>query len=521
VNRDDTTPPADRNALLARLQELSDKVAALEEKLRIAELESEKYQAIVARLKRMQFGPSSERHAGQYVLDLASPGRAADSIVAPAPAANDDDPKAHPVRRPLPEHLPRETVRHAPPGTDGGCRCACCGGDLHVISEDSSEVLDFVPASFRVIRHVRPRLGCRRCEAVAQAPAPSLPIERGRPGPGLLAQVLVAKYLDHTPLYRQTRIYARAGVDIDRGTMVGWVGKSAWLLRPLAERIQNRVFAATTVHTDDTPLPVLAPGNGRTLTGRVWVYLRDGRTHGDTTPPAVAFFYSPDRKGARPAAHLKGFQGYLQADAYAGYDRIYEAGTIVEVGCWAHARRKIHEVYESTESPVAAEALAFIKELYRIEARIRGRPPDERKEARQSESALLLDRFHAWIVDRRTKLPPRGSLSLALGYALGQWTALVRYTTDGRLEIDNNRAENVLRGIALGRKNYLFAGSDTGGENAAIVYTLIETAKLNGIEPFAYLRDVLGRIADHPINRLDELLPWEWAARQSTAPKAA
>jgi transposase len=441
---------------------------------------------------------------------------------APIPAvANDDDTKAHPVRRPLPEHPPREIVRHAPPGTDGGCRCAGCGGALHVIGEDTSEVLDFVPASFRVIRHVRPRLGCRRCETVVQAPAPSLPIERGRPGPGLLAQVLVAKYLDHTPLYRQARIYARAGVDIDRGTMVGWVGKSAWLLKPLAERIQDHVFKAAAVNTDDTPLPVLAPGHGKTLTGRMWIYLRDGRPHGDTAPPAVAFFYSPDRKGTRPALHLKGFQGYLQADAYAGYGRIYEAGRIVEVGCWAHARRKIYDVLESTQSPVAAEALAFVKELYQIEGRIRGQSPDERHRVRQAESAPLLDRFHAWIVERRAKLPPRGSLSLALGYALGQWAALVRYTTDGRLEIDNNRAENVLRGIALGRKNYLFAGSDTGGESAAIVCTLIETARLNGIEPFVYLRDVLGRIADHPINRLDELLPWTWAARHDEAVNAA
>jgi transposase len=510
----------ERHKLLALTEELTAKVSALEAQLRVAELTSEKYQAIIARLKRMQFGHSSERHVGQFMLDLDTPGPMEETAPIPA-VANDDDTKAHPVRRPLPEHLPREIVRHAPPGTDGGCRCAGCGGALHVIGEDTSEVLDFVPASFRVIRHVRPRLGCRRCETVVQAPAPSLPIERGRPGPGLLAQVLVAKYLDHTPLYRQARIYARAGVDIDRGTMVGWVGKSAWLLKPLAERIQDHVFKAAAVNTDDTPLPVLAPGHGKTLTGRMWIYLRDGRPHGDTAPPAVAFFYSPDRKGTRPALHLKGFQGYLQADAYAGYGRIYEAGRIVEVGCWAHARRKIYDVLESTQSPVAAEALAFVKELYQIEGRIRGQSPDERHRVRQAESAPLLDRFHAWIVERRAKLPPRGSLSLALGYALGQWAALVRYTTDGRLEIDNNRAENVLRGIALGRKNYLFAGSDTGGESAAIVCTLIETARLNGIEPFVYLRDVLGRIADHPINRLDELLPWTWAARQDEAVNAA
>jgi len=517
MDRDDAWPTGS-SELLALAKELNDRVTALRERLRVAELENEKFQQIIARLKRMQFGRSSERHAGQFVLDLvADAGTEESKVPMPRPAANDDGAKAHPVRRPLPAHLPREIVRHEPEG----CGCVRCGGTLHVIGEDKSEVLDFVPAYFRVIRHVRPRFACRRCEAVVQMPAPSLPIERGLPGPGLLAQVLVSKYLDHTPLYRQARIYARAGVDIDRGTMVGWVGKSAWLLQVLAERIAGHVFAAGAIHTDDTPLPVLAPGNGRTLTGRVWIYLRDGRTSGDATPPAVVFFYSPDRKGARPAAHLKGFEGHLQADAYAGYDRIYAGGKIVEVGCWAHARRKIYEVFESTKSPIAEAALEFIRDLYAIEARIRGGPPDERLAVRKAESVPILDRFHDWIVDRRAKLPPRGSLSLALGYALGQWAALIRFTTDGRLEIDNNRAENVLRGVALGRKNYLFAGSDTGGENAAIIYTLIETAKLNGIEPFAYLRDVLGRIADHPINRIDELLPWNWAAQQTTAQQVA
>ena len=516
MDRDDAWP-TNPTEILALAKELRDEVAALRERLRVAELESERFQQIIARLKRMQFGRTSERHAGQLVLDLVAEVGGEEGATAGRHVADDAGVKAHPVRRALPPHLPREIVRHEP----DGCRCAGCGERLHAIGEDTSEVLDFVPAYFRVIRHVRPRFACRRCATVVQVPAPSLPIERGLPGPGLLAQVLVSKYLDHTPLYRQARIFARAGVDLDRGTMAGWVGKSAWLLRAVAERIGAHVFTAGTIHTDDTPLPVLAPGNGRTLTGRVWAYLRDDRASGDVTPPAVAFFYSPDRKGARPAAHLKGFAGYLQADAYAGYDRIYAGGTIVEVGCWAHARRKIYDVFESTRSPVAAAALEFIRDLYGIEAGIRGRPPDERRAVRQAESIPILDRFRAWIVERRTQLPPRGSLSLALGYALGHWAALVRYTTDGRLEIDNNRAENALRGIALGRKNFLFAGSDAGGENAAIIYTLIETAKLNGIEPFAYLRDVLGRIADHPVNRIAELLPWEWAARQGTVREAA
>lgn len=518
MNRDDVIWPAEPSALLVLAKALSDEVMALRGRLQLSELENEKLKQIVARLKRMQFGRSSERDAGQLVLDLKAAG--ADALASSMPvraAANDGAAKVQPVRRPLPGHLPREIVRHEP----AGCACARCGGRLHAIGEDSAEILDFVPGHFRVIRHVRPRFACRRCEAIVQVPAPGQPIERGLPGPGLLAQVLVAKYLDHTPLYRQARIYARAGVDIDRATMVGWVGKAAWLLRPLAERIKDHVLAAEKLHADDTPLPVLAPGNGRTRTGRLWLYLRDGRASGDATPPAVVFCYSPDRKGARPAGHLKGFAGYLQADAYAGYDRLYASGGIVEVGCWAHARRKIYEVFESTRSPVAEEALAFIRELYAVEARIRGRPPDERRAVRQAESAPVLDGFRGWMITQRAKLSPRGGLSLALGYALGHWAALVRYTTDGRLEIDNNSAENLLRGIALGRKNYLFAGSDAGGDNAATVYTLIETAKLNGVEPFAYLRDLLARIADHPIKRLGELLPWEWAKRQSAASEAA
>lgn len=520
MDRDDDAWPTEVAALLALAKQLAGEIAGLRGRLQLSELENAKLKQIVARLKRVQFGHSSERHVGQFAFDLGTSGDG-ETKPAPEPAlpvANDDGGKIHPVRRPLPDHLPRTVVRHEPPGLtrtpDGACSCPRCGGRLHVIGEDKAEVLDYVPGHFRVIRHVRPRLACRGCEAVVQAPAPSLPIERGLPGPGLLAQVLVSKYCDHVPLYRQARIYARSGVAIDRGTMMGWVGKAAWLLQPLAESIGRNVFAAAKIHADDTPLPVLAPGTGRTTTGRIWIYLRDDHASGDTTPLAAMFFYSPDRKGMRPAAHLKGYAGFLQADAYAGYDRLYESGRIVEVGCWAHARRKVFDVYEATGSPIAEEALAWIKRLYAVEARIRGRPPDRRHATRREESAPLLAWFREWLVEQRAKLPPRGGLSQAFGYILGHWAALVRFTTDGRLEADNNAAENVLRGIALGRKNFLFAGSDAGGENAAILYTLIETAKLNGVEPFAYLRDVLARIADHPINRIDELLPWQWATRQ-------
>jgi transposase len=527
MDRDDQTWPTDPAALLARAKELSDAIAELRGRLQLSELENAKLKRIVARFKRMQFGHSSERHAGQFSFDLSAPGE----VDAPLPpellsaVANDGGRKLHPVRRPLPDHLAREIVCHDPPGTVQGTGkgpgCPRCGGRLHAIGEDHAEVLDYIPGRFRVIRHVRPRLACRGCEAVLQAPAPSSPIERGLPGPGLLAQVLVSKYCDHVPLYRQARIYARSGVELDRGTMMGWVGKMAWLLRPLAERIGQHVFAAAKIHADDTPLPVLAPGTGRTATGRIWVYLRDDRASGDVAPPAVTFFYSPDRKGERPQAHLKEFTGYLQADAYAGYDRLYKGNRIIEVGCWAHARRKVFEAFESTRSPIAGEALDWIKRLYAIETRIRGQPPDLRHAARREEAAPLLSQFRDWLIGQRAKLSPRSGLSLAFGYILGHWDALNRYTTDGRLEADNNLAENLLRGIALGRKNFLFAGSDAGGANAAILYTLIETAKLTGIEPYAYLCDVLGRIADHPINRIDELLPWRWATERIAASRAA
>jgi hypothetical protein len=263
-------------------------------------------------------------------------------------------------------------------------------------------------------------------------------------------------------------------------------------------------------------VPVLDPGRGRTKTGRLWVYVRDDRPSGDASPPAAVFFFSPDRKGERPADHLRTFSGFLQADAYAGFDKLY-GGPIIEVACWAHARRKIFDVHESTKSPIAAEALAKIGDLYRIEATIRGRCAKARRDVRQSEARPLLAALKARFEAQLAKLPPKGGLAQAIRYSLSNWAALTRYVDDGRLEIDNNRAENTLRGVALGRKNWLFAGSESGGARAAAIYGLVETCKLNGIDPFAYLQDVLGRIADHKINRIDELLPWAWAAAHLAA----
>jgi hypothetical protein len=348
---------------------------------------------------------------------------------------------------------------------------------------------------------------------------PSLPIERGRPAPGLLAHVLVAKYADHTPLYRQSAIDAREGVELDRSMLADWVGRASWLLQPLGERLAAHVFAGVKIHADDTPVPVLDPGRGRTKKGRLWVYVRDDRPCGDPTPPAAVFFYSPDRKGERPADHLAHFSGFLQADAYPGFDALY-GERITEIACWSHARRKIFDAHESTKSPIAADALQKIGELYKIEKALRGRPPDRRRDVRQEAAKPRLIALRVWFEAQIAKLPPKGGLAQAIRYALSNWTALTRYADDGRLEIDNNRAENTLRGVALGRKNWLFAGSDSGGTRAAAIYSLIETCKLNGVDPFAYLRDVLGRIADHKINRVDELLPWNWASTLDVAAAA-
>jgi hypothetical protein len=341
---------------------------------------------------------------------------------------------------------------------------------------------------------------------------PSLPIERGRPGPGLLAHVLVAKYADHLPLYRQSEIYAREGVDLERSTLADWVGRSVALLAPLVEALRKEVMASNVLHGDDTPVPVLAPGTGKTKTGRLWTYVRDERPHNGSRPPAAVFFYSPDRKGERPASHLKSFKGVLHADGYAGFNALFETGNIAEAACWAHVRRKFFDVHAANGSPIAKETMDRIGALYGIEAVARGLAPEERRRLRQDQARPLINDLQAWLAATKPKLSPKTDLAAAIRYTLGRWTALARYLDDGRLEIDNNAAERAIRPLALGRKNYLFAGSDKGGERAAAIYSLIGTARLGALDPESYLRDVLARIADHPINRIAELLPWNWSA---------
>ncbi len=418
------------------------------------------------------------------------------------------EPAAKPARHPLPAHLPREDVVH-----ETACSCPDCGGALRRLGEDVSEMLEYVPARYQVIRHVRPKFSCAKCQKIVQASAPSRPIARGLAGPGFLAHVLVSKYADHLPLYRQSQIYAREGLQLDRSTLADWVGAASELLAPLVECLGRYVLGAQKIHGDDTPMPVLCPGRGTTKQGRLWTYVRDERPAGSSEPAAVLFRYSPDRKGERPQGHLSSFTGVLQADAYAGFDRLY-GQRIQEAACWAHVRRKFYEIHVAHVAhafPIAAEALDRIGRLYGVETEVRGKPPDERRAVRQARAGPELEALHAWLRATVTALSKKSELAVAIRYALSRWTALTRYRDDGRLEIDNNAAERALRAVALGRKNWLFAGSDDGGARAAAIYTLLGTAKLNDLDPEGYLRYLLERIAEHPINRIEELLPWNVA----------
>jgi transposase len=476
--------------------------------------EVERLRLIIARLRRLQFGRKSEkiqREIEQLELQLedlesgnAEKHEQTGKTLAPAAAAAFAAATRKPTRRPLPDHLPREVEVHEP--EEKGC--PACGGNLTKLGEDVSEMLEYVPARFKVVRHVRPKLSCVKCDTIVQAEAPSRPIARGLAGPGLLAHVLVSKYADHLPLYRQAEIYAREGVDLERSTLADWVGGTSELLKPLNEALRRYVMSARKLHADDTPVPVLAPGQGKTKQGRLWTYVRDNRPAGDAAAPAVWFAYSPDRKGEHPHRHLADFHGTLQADAYAGFNRLYDTGRIQESGCWAHVRRKFFDLHEAHPSPITTEALEQIGSLYAIESEIRGRSPDERRRERQTRSRPLLTSLHDWFKESLTRLSRKSETAVAINYALGRWTALVRYCDNGLLEIDNNTAERALRAVALGRKNYLFAGSDSGGDRAAVIYSLIGTAKLNGLDPEAYLSNVLTRIADHPVNHITELLPW-------------
>jgi len=473
--------------------------------------EIDKLRLIIKQLQRHQFGRRSEKlDPGQLALgfeDLdADIGGAEEKQTQSKPRRDRDADKPAP-RGTLPEHLPRHDVTH----DIGGSGCPCCGGALHAVGETISEMLDWVPASLRVVRIRRPKYGCRGCGTIHQAPAPERTIAKGLATPSLHAQVLIAKYCDHTPLYRQSQIFARHGVSLDRSTLAGWVGGACWWLEALQERIAAHILGSSKLFADDTPVPVLDPGRGRTKTGRLWVYVRDDRSWMGPDPPAALYRFSPDRKGERPASHLSGFAGVLQVDGYQGFERLTENGAIVLAACWAHTRRKFHDVFEATQAPIAAEALQRIAKLYKIEGAIRGETADVRKLVRQTQAQSLVDAMKLWLEQQHERIPGRSKLAEAIRYALNRWRALTRFIDDGRIELDTNPVERAIRPIALGRKNHLFAGSDGGGARWATVSTLIETCKLNDVEPYAYLTDVLTRMVEgHPASKLDELLPWNW-----------
>jgi transposase len=392
---------------------------------------------------------------------------------------------------------------------------------LRKLGEDITETLELVPAQWKVIQHVREKFSCRRCEAITQAPAPSHPIARGRAGPQLLAQVLFAKYRAHLPLNRQSDIYANEGVDLDTSTLADWVGACAATLMPLVDQIRDHVFAAERIHADDTTVPVLA--RGKTRTGRLWVYVRDDKPFSGRAASAAMFYYSPDRGGEHPEKHLVDYSGLMQADAYAGFNALYIAGRkpgpIIEAACWAHGRRKLFELAELQKAPIAIEAVRRIDQLFAIEREINGVSPDPRVAVRAQRSKPLVDDLESWMRQERRRLSSQSPLAKAMDYSLKRWEALTRFLDDGRICMTNNAAERAVRGIAMGRKNWTFAGSDSGGRRAAAIYTLIETAKLNDIDPRAWLADVLARIADHPAKRIAELLPWNW--RSTDAARAA
>ena len=510
---------AARNEELRRLEaELESQRQTLSQQadeLRSGSERIEHLKLMVEKLRHVIFGAKSEKiviKLEQLELELEDE----ETTQAELEAATDrvsptKEPKTRPERKPLPEHLPREVVTHIP---KGDC-CPECGGNLRHFGEDVSEQLEYIPESFKVIRYVRPKFSCSGCDRVVEAPAPSRPIERGLAGPSLLAHVIVSKFADHLPLYRQSEIYGRQGVEISRSTLAGWVGASSDLLAPLVDAIQKHVLGGRKLHADDTPMPVLSPGNGKTKTGRLWTYVRDDRPAGEETAPAVWFAYSEDRKGERPRQHLKTFKGALQADAYAGFHHLY-GEDIYEVACWAHARRKFHEIHVVHQSPTTTEALNRIGALYAIEDEIRGKPADLRMNIRKSRAKPLLDELRRWMEKTLRSLSSKSETAGAIRYSLSRWSALTRYTDDGMLEIDNSAAERALRAVALGRKNFLFVGSDCGGERAAAMYSLIGSAKLNGLDPELYLRTVLARIADHPVSHIQDLLPWNLAPSLQT-----
>jgi len=489
----------------ARIAELEAALAA-----RDTLIETLRFQ--LSQLRRMSFGQSCEKLSSQIEqLELTLEELEGEAEVVEArkdvPATTMRD---TPVRS-LPPHLPRTERRIEPDA--GNCTCPDCGGALRALGQDSDEVLDVAPVQWRVIRTIRPKYSCRACETIVQAQAPVKAIARGKASFATLAHVVVNKFDHHLPLYRQAEMMAAQGIDIDRSTLAGWTGQAAALLDPIVARIREEGLKAGKLHTDDTPVPMLVPGKGKTAQARLWTYVVDDRASGAAGPALVWYRFTPDRSGVHPQGELKTFTGLLQADGYAGYDKLYQGNRISEVACWAHFRRKIFENHQTSPTPLTTDLLERIADLYRIEEEIRGEPPDIRRQHRQEQSRPQVDELRIVIDDALRLLSPKSAMAKALAYGRKRWAALTRYLDEGTAEIDNNIAERAMRSVAIGRKNWLFAGSRVGGERAAAIYSVIETAKLNGIEPQAYIADIIEKVASGwPSSRWDELMPWNWTA---------
>ena len=472
---------------------------------------------VIAKLEHHRYGASSER--GRKLLDQAElqlEEFAADAAEASTAAdANADKEgsvvrsfmRRKPVRGPLPAHLPRERIV-----ITGPTECPCCGGALFKLGETITETLESVPRRWKVIQTVREKFACRACETITQPPAPFHPIARGRAGPNLLAMILDAKFGNHQPLNRQSETYAREGIDLDVSTLADWVGACTATLSPLVALIRDHVLSAERIHGDDTTVPVLA--KGKTITGRLWTYVRDDRPFGGSARPAAMFCFSHDRRGEHPNRHLAGYGGILQADAYAGFGDLYSEArkpcALTEALCWAHGRRNFFKLAELAKAPLAIEAVRRIDAIFDLERTINGLSHEQRRTTRQNNIAPLVADLESWMCAVRRKMSRHAEVAKAIDYMLKRWPSFRRFLDDGRICLTNNAAERALRGIALGRKAWLFAGSDRGGERAAAVYSMIVTAKLNDIDPRAWLANVLARIADHPASRLHELLPWHW-----------
>jgi transposase len=524
--------PAD--SLQAENERLRAALAAEQDARREAEARAAAAEAFVAHLKleiakyrHDRFAPSSER--GRKLLDQmeleledAETGLSEDAAAAEAEQSGETNVRGFtrrkPVRAPLPPHLPRERVVVPAPTA-----CPCCGGKLVKLGESVTETLESVPRQWKVIQTVREKFACRSCETITQPPAPFHPISRGRAGPNLLAMILDAKFAQHQPLNRQSDVYAREGIELDVSTLADWVGACSAALAPLLALIRAHVMAAERLHGDDTTVPVLA--KGKTITGRLWTYVRDDKPFGGAAAPAALFFYSRDRSAEHPNRHLAGYAGILQADAYAGFNDLYhklrQPGPVTEAACWAHGRRKFFRLAEIARAPLALEAVRRIDVIFDLERGINGKPAAERLAVRRQLIAPLLGELEIWMRTARAKLSRHSDVAKAMDYMLKRWEMFTRFLDDGRICLTNNTAERALRGIALGRKCWLFAGSDRGGERAAAMFSLIVTCKLNGVDPRAWLADVLARLADHSAARLHELLPWNWQGQIAPVADAA